>query len=169
MLEYKGSVLIFLRLKFNARKVCNNLRDIGISAAEIHSNRSLAQRKEALEGFKLGKYRVLVATDIASRGIDVKGIELVINFDLPENPEDYVHRIGRTGRAGMAGKAISFALPDQGSKVREIERLTRLYLPISKLPELPLAPPTQNTDYFNKVSRGNFSRPHSRSGYGRRR
>src|SRR3989338_3178039 len=144
--EYKGSILIFLRLKFNARKICADLQGIGISAAEIHSNRSLGQRKEALEGFKLGKYRVLVATDIASRGIDVKGIELVINFDLPENPEDYVHRIGRTGRAGMAGKAISFALPDQGSKVREIEKLTRLYLPISKLPDLPLHTNNQFTN-----------------------
>src|SRR4030043_709898 len=134
--ECKGSVLIFLRTKFGAKKICNNLRNTGISAAEIHSNRSLNQRREALEGFKLGRYRVLVATDIASRGIDVKGIELVINFDLPENPGDYVHRIGRTGRAGMAGKAVSFAFPDQGAKVREIERLTRLYLPISKLPDL---------------------------------
>jgi len=134
--DYNGSVLIFLRIKHNARKICNELRYIGISAAEIHSNRTLGQRKEALEGFKLGRYRVLVATDIASRGIDVKGIELVINFDLPENPEDYVHRIGRTGRAGMGGKAISFCLPDQGSKVREIERLACLYLPISKLPVL---------------------------------
>jgi len=134
--DYKGSVLIFLRIKHNARKICNELRYIGISAAEIHSNRTLGQRKEALEGFKLGRYRVLVATDIASRGIDVKGIELVINFDLPENPEDYVHRIGRTGRAGMEGKAISFCLPDQGSKVREIEKLASLYLPISKLPFL---------------------------------
>ena len=104
--EYKGSVLIFLRVKHSARKICNELRNIGISAAEIHSNRSQGQRKEALEGFKLGRYRALVATDIASRGIDVKGIELVVNFDLPENPEDYVHRIGRTGRAGMAGKAF---------------------------------------------------------------
>ncbi|MCX6723697.1 MAG: DEAD/DEAH box helicase [Candidatus Staskawiczbacteria bacterium] len=134
--EYKGSVLIFLRVKHNARKICDGLRGVGISSAEIHSNRSLGQRKEALEGFKLGRYRVLVATDIASRGIDVKGIELVINYDLPENPEDYVHRIGRTGRAGMTGKAISFCLPDQGDKVREIERLTRLYLPIVKLPDL---------------------------------
>lgn len=97
---------------------------------------------------------MLVATDIASRGIDVKGIELVIDFDLPENPEDYVHRIGRTGRAGMTGKAISFCLPDQGDKVREIEKLTRLYLPISKLPELPPATPI---------------RPGGRSNYGRRR
>jgi ATP-dependent RNA helicase RhlE len=128
--------LVFLRIKFGARRICKDLHSIGISAAEIHSNRSLGQRKEALEGFKLGKYRVLVATDIASRGIDVKGIELVINFDLPENSEDYVHRIGRTGRAGMNGKAISFVLPDQGSKIREIEKLTRLRLPVSKLPDL---------------------------------
>ena len=132
--DTKGSVLIFLRVKHKARKVCDSLRNAGITSAEIHSNRSQNQRKEALEGFKSGKYRVLVATDIASRGIDVKGIELVINFDLPENPEDYVHRIGRTGRAGDSGKAISFAMPDQGGKVREIEKLARIYLPISKLP-----------------------------------
>ena len=170
--EYKGSVLIFLRIKFGARKICADLRNIGISAAEIHSNRSLGQRKEALEGFKLGKYRVLVATDIASRGIDVKGIELVINFDLPENPGDYVHRIGRTGRAGMTGKAISFVLPDQGSKVREIEKLTKLYLPISKLPDLP-SNLNQQSNTLNNFNRGNYSshrnRPSGRSGYGRRR
>jgi len=167
--EYKGSVLIFLRIKFGARKICDDLRRVGISAAEIHSNRSLAQRREALEGFKLGRYRVLVATDIASRGIDVKGIELVINFDLPENPEDYVHRIGRTGRAGLSGKAISFALPDQGDKVREIEKLTRLYLPISKLPNLPPSS-NQRSDTFNK---SNFPPARSRQprsfGYRRRK
>lgn len=159
--EYKGSVLVFLRMKFGAKRLCNELRHAGISAAEIHSNRSLGQRKEALEGFKLGRYRVLVATDIASRGIDVKGIELVINFDLPENPEDYVHRIGRTGRAGMGGKAISFALPDQGANVREIERLTSLYLPISKLPDLPAFSHKQpeTSDKFVKSSR---PRPRSR-------
>ena len=133
LMEYKGSVLIFVRVKYSARKICNNLRNIGVSAAEIHSNRSLNQRREALEGFRVGKYRVLVATDIVSRGIDVKGIELVINFDLPENAEDYVHRIGRTGRAGMSGNAISFVMPDQKSKVREIERLFRFTWPISNL------------------------------------
>jgi len=169
--EYKGSVLIFLRIKFGAKQICKDLRNAGISAAEIHSNRSLGQRKEALEGFKLGRYRVLVATDIASRGIDVKGIELVINFDLPENPEDYVHRIGRTGRAGMAGKAISFALPDQGSKVRQIERLTRLYLPASKLPDLPPdlnqrpGVPSGNFNGNNYSPRGR--RPAGRYGYGK--
>ncbi len=170
--EHKGSVLIFLRIKFGAKKICSDLRDIGISAAEIHSNRSLGQRREALEGFKLGRYRVLVATDIASRGIDVKGIELVVNFDLPENPEDYVHRIGRTGRAGMSGKAVSFALPDQGHKVRAIERLTRLYLPISKLPDLSfdLSKQSNNSNSFNKTNYSSYkSRPSGRFSYGKRR
>jgi len=158
--DHKGSILVFLRVKHSARKICNTLRDVGISTAEIHSNRSLNQRKEALEGFKIGRYRVLVATDIASRGIDVKNIELVVNFDLPENPEDYVHRIGRTGRAGMAGKAISFAMPDQGSKVREIEKLTRIYLPISGLPDISkhLGQPSDNFDKY-KSRKSNYS-PH---------
>ena len=161
--DYKGSVLVFVRVKHGARKICDNLRAVGVSAAEIHSNRSLNQRKEALEGFKLGRYRVLVATDIAQRGIDVKNIELVINFDLPEVAEDYVHRIGRTGRAGMSGKAISFAMPDQGSMVREIERLTRVYLPISKLPDL-----SAHISKASEVSE-KYNRPHGRYNYGRRR
>ena len=84
------------------------VREMGNTAAELHSNRSLSQRKEALNGFKFGRYRALIATDIASRGIDVTGIELVINFDLPTNAEDYVHRIGRTGRAGEIGHALTF-------------------------------------------------------------
>lgn len=133
--EYKGSVLVFTRTKFAAKKITRNLSARNFSAAEIHSNRSLSQRKAALDGFKTGRFRVLVATDIASRGIDVKGIELVINYDLPESPGDYVHRIGRTGRAGLAGRAISFVAPDQRSKVREIERLIRSTIPISQLPE----------------------------------
>ncbi|MCX6718338.1 MAG: DEAD/DEAH box helicase [Candidatus Staskawiczbacteria bacterium] len=156
--DYKGSVLIFLRVKHGAKKICNALRDVGISSAEIHSNRSQNQRKEALEGFKNGRYRVLVATDIASRGIDVKNIELVVNFDLPENPEDYVHRIGRTGRAGLSGKAISFAMPDQGSKVREIEKLTRLFLPISKLPDDLPVEQKQKADNFNRNRRPNYGK-----------
>jgi len=161
--DYKGSVLVFLKIKFGAKKICADLRNMEISAAEIHSNRSLSQRKEALEGFKVGKYRVLVATDIAARGIDVKGIELVVNYDLPQNPEDYVHRIGRTGRAGMGGKAISFVLPDQGSKIREIERLTRLTLQVSKLPELPHIP-NQQPDPSSDFDRG-FNRGFKRTGH----
>ncbi len=135
--EYRGAVLVFSRTKHGTRKICKTIRDMGHSAAEIHSNRSLAQRREALEGFKTGRFRVLVATDIASRGIDVAGIELVINYDIPDNPEDYIHRIGRTGRAGEQGRAISFATPDQRSAVRDIERLLRTLISVSKLPELP--------------------------------
>ena len=135
--EYRGSVLVFSRTKFGARKITSGVRAFGHTAAELHSNRSLSQRKEALEGFKSGRYRVLVATDIAARGIDVKGIELVLNYDLPDNAEDYIHRIGRTGRAGVSGHAISFATPDQKGDVRAIERLMRGTLPLSQLPELP--------------------------------
>lgn len=137
--EYQGSVLVFSRTKHGAKRISTAIKAIGHTAAEIHSNRSLNQRREALDGFKNGKYRVLVATDIAARGIDVKGIELVVNFDLPENPEDYVHRIGRTARAGAEGHAISFATPDQRGDVKSIERLIRMALPLSKLPELPPA------------------------------
>jgi ATP-dependent RNA helicase RhlE len=110
---------------------------MGQNAAEIHSDRSLGQRKEALDGFKTGRYRILVATDIAARGIDVKGIELVINYDLPEDAENYVHRIGRTARAGREGRAISFAMPDQGEDVKNIEKLIKNALPIMDHPELP--------------------------------
>jgi len=138
--DHLGSVLVFSRTKHGAKKITTLVRAMGHTAAEIHSNRSLAQRREALDGFKSGKYRVLVATDIAARGIDVTGIELVVNYDLPQDPNDYVHRIGRTGRAGRAGKAVSFALPDQVSEIRSIERLTRVKIPTkftSDMGELP--------------------------------
>lgn len=134
LLEHPGSCLVFSRTKFGAKKILRAVKAMGHSGAEIHSDRSLAQRREALDGFKSGKYRVLVATDIAARGIDVTGIAAVINYDVPENADDYVHRIGRTGRAGHKGHAISFATPDQGDEIRAIERVTRMMLPISKLP-----------------------------------
>lgn len=148
--EYKGSVLIFSRTKFGAKKIAASVRALDHSAVELHSNRSLSQRREALEGFRNGRYRILVATDIAARGIDVKGIELVINYDLPLNPEDYVHRIGRTARAGATGHAISFAEPNQKRDIYNIERLIRTALPKSKLPELPparLAPSIQRDSF----------------------
>ncbi len=134
--QYHGAVLLFSHTKHNAKRVTRMLRDSGYSAAEIHSNRSLGQRREALEGFKAGRYKVLVATDIASRGIDVIGIELVLNYDLPQDAQNYVHRIGRTGRAGHKGHAISFATPDQSYEVRDIEKLIRSTLPISRHPEI---------------------------------
>jgi len=139
--EHRGSVLVFSRTKYSTKRIAGMLRGLGHTAAEIHSNRSLGQRREALDGFKSGKYRILVATDIAARGIDVTNIELVINFDLPENAEDYVHRIGRTARAGVSGHAISFARPNQRRDIQTIERLIRYTLPISKLPVLPAPMP----------------------------
>ncbi|MBX4188303.1 MAG: DEAD/DEAH box helicase [Candidatus Doudnabacteria bacterium] len=148
--EYKGSVLIFLKTKHKVKDVTRTIRNMGHSVSEIHSNRSQSQRREALDGFKRGKYRVLVATDIAARGIDVSGIQLVINYDLPMTAEDYVHRIGRTGRAGMAGHAISFASPDQRFDVRKIERLIKKTLSVAKTPmDLPKVQP----------ERKSFSRP----------
>ena len=120
---YQGTVLVFSRTRHGARKVARAIRDMGHSAAELHSDRTLAQRRAALDGFKSGQHRVLVATDIAARGIDVKEIELVLNYDMPDQLEDYVHRIGRTGRAGSPGQAISFLLPDQQKDVRKIERI----------------------------------------------
>lgn len=136
--KYQGPVLVFTKTKHGAKKVVQKIRAMGVSSAELHSNRSLNQRKEALNGFKSGKYRVLVATDIASRGIDVIGIELVLNYDLPMNSEDYVHRIGRTARAGAGGHAITFAMPGEQKGIAEIERLIRKNLPVSELPEFPM-------------------------------
>ena len=137
--EHKDSALVFTRTKHGARRIMRAVRAMGHSASELHSNRSLNQRREALDGFKSGKYRVLVATDIAARGIDVHGIGVVVNYDLPSQADDYVHRIGRTARAGAAGHAVSFAMPDEERGVRAIERLIRKNLQISKLPELPPA------------------------------
>lgn len=134
--QYHGSVLVFSRTKHNARRLTRSIRDMGHKAVEIHSDRSLAQRRDALQGFKIGRFRVLVATDIAARGIDVAGIELVINYDLPDDVQNYVHRIGRTGRAGHKGHAISFATPDQRGEIRDIEQLIRAPLPISKHPDI---------------------------------
>lgn len=139
--DHNGTVLVFSRTKHGAKHYTRSINAMGHSAAEIHSNRSLLQRRKALEGFKSGKYRVLVATDIASRGIDVSNIALVVNYDLPNNPEDYVHRIGRTGRAGNSGKAVSFVLPGERRDIRQIEKLIRKQLTIVPLPTLPPSRP----------------------------
>jgi len=135
--QYAGSVLLFVRTKRGAGRVARLLREMGHTAAEIHADRTQPQRKEALRRFKTGEYRILVATDIAARGIDVKDIELVINYDLPDEIGNYVHRIGRTGRAGKRGHAIAFATPDQRSDVREIERFMCAAIPVSRDSEIP--------------------------------
>ncbi|MDD2696965.1 MAG: DEAD/DEAH box helicase [Candidatus Pacebacteria bacterium] len=135
--QYSGPTLIFTRTKYGAHRIARAISQMGYSAAEIHSNRTFPQRKIALDGFKSGKYRVLVATDIMARGIDVIGIELVINYDLPSQAEDYVHRIGRTARAGMKGRAISFVTPSEQGEIRAIEWLIRKKLNVSTIPEFP--------------------------------
>lgn len=172
--EYKGSVLIFSRTKHGARKITSSIRSMGHTTAEIHSNRSLGQRIEALEGFKIGRYRVLVATDIAARGIDVTGIELVINYDLPATADDYIHRIGRTARAGRAGHAISFATPDQRKEIRNIERMIRKPLKVSQaqvsqMPPLQFAEPRKPFSNFRKPASGRKPRHGSERGFGRGR
>ncbi|HLO98787.1 MAG TPA: DEAD/DEAH box helicase, partial [Fimbriimonas sp.] len=129
----QGTVLVFARTRHGARKLAKSINDQGHTAAEIHSDRTLAQRITALNGFKSGLFRVLVATDIAARGIDVKGISLVVNYDIPECAEDYVHRIGRTGRAGARGRAITIATPAQKRDVWDIEKLISMKLDRSEL------------------------------------
>lgn len=135
--QYSGQVLLFVRTKRGAARVARDLVRAGHAAAEIHSDCTLGQRKSALKGFKTGQHRILVATDIAARGIDVTNIEVVVNYDLPDEPENYIHRIGRTGRAGREGRAITLAMPDQIQDVRRIEKIMRATIPVVSHPTLP--------------------------------
>jgi ATP-dependent RNA helicase RhlE len=116
------SAIIFSRTKHGADKIAKKLRANNHAVAVLHANRSQNQRIEALNGFKSGKYEVMVATDIAARGIDIAGVSHVINYDIPQHPEDYVHRIGRTGRASQTGDAFTLVAPDEGKKLAAIER-----------------------------------------------
>jgi ATP-dependent RNA helicase RhlE len=117
-----GNVIVFTRTKHRANRLAEYLVKRGVNAERIHGNRSQSQRTEALAGFKSGKYRVLVATDIAARGIDVEALEHVVNFDVPAVPEDYIHRVGRTARAERTGEAFTFVAPDEEPQLRDIER-----------------------------------------------
>src|SRR5438477_3605534 len=128
------SVLIFTRTKHGADRVVRHLEDQGIAATAMHADKSQGERTRALEDFKAGKIRVLVATDIAQRGLDVSGISHVINYDVPQQPEDYVHRIGRTGRAAATGDAYTFMSPDEISMVRTIERMIGQQIPRISVP-----------------------------------
>jgi ATP-dependent RNA helicase RhlE len=127
--------LIFTRTKHGADRVVKHLIAAGIQSAAIHGNKSQPQREAALGAFRKGEIRILVATDIAARGIDVGGVSHVFNFELPNVAEQYVHRIGRTARAGAAGKAIAFVADDERAYLRQIEKLTRVRLQILPLPE----------------------------------
>ncbi|WP_282136227.1 DEAD/DEAH box helicase [Seonamhaeicola maritimus] len=122
-------VLVFTRTKHGANKLCKKMVSAGISAAAIHGNKSQGARTKALAGFKRGSVRVLVATDIAARGLDIPLLPHVVNFELPNISEDYVHRIGRTGRAGASGEAVSLVSADETSYLRSIEKLVGLKIP----------------------------------------
>jgi len=126
-------VLVFTQMKHGADRIARRLEQNGIRTATLHSNRSQNQRLRALSEFKAGVVRVLVATDIAARGIDVDGISHVVNFDFPPAPEDYVHRIGRTGRANAVGDAISLVSPDESNDLRALERFIHRTLPRKQL------------------------------------
>ena len=128
------NVLVFTRTKHRANRLFETLSKRGVSAERIHGNRSQPQRTQALEGFKDGRYRVLVATDIAARGIDVEALSHVVNFDVPHVPEDYIHRVGRTARAEMTGDAFTFVSPEEATDLAAIERAIQKRLPRITVP-----------------------------------
>jgi ATP-dependent RNA helicase RhlE len=127
-------VLIFTRTKHGANRLTQQLEGAGIRSAAIHGNKSQAARVKALDMFKRGQVVALVATEVAARGLDIKELPQVVNYELPNVPEDYVHRIGRTGRAGAAGEAISLVSPDEGSLLRDIERVLKRSIPTVPTP-----------------------------------
>jgi ATP-dependent RNA helicase RhlE len=161
--------LVFTRTKHGANRVAEALEKARVGAAAIHGNKSQGARERALEGFKRGTVRVLVATDIAARGIDVEGITHVINFDLPNVPEQYVHRIGRTARAGASGMALSFCEEEEREYLRDIERLIRNHVPVvAEHPfQSPLAPPTPTNLHGTRRAEGVLDGGHGAQG-GRR-
>ncbi|WP_428536493.1 DEAD/DEAH box helicase [Rhodopila sp.] len=155
-------VIVFTRTKHGANKVAGVLENAGIQVNAIHGNKSQPQREKALREFRIGRARVLVATDIAARGIDVTGISHVINFDLPAEPESYVHRIGRTARAGAAGVAISFCDPSERGILRQIERQMNVSIavvgdapaPMTHQPKRPAPGQAQRRRYNDRGNRG---------------
>src|SRR5438034_1894895 len=133
------SAIVFTRPKHRANRVFEQLEGRRVKVARIHGNRSQMQRTEALTGFKAGKYRILVATDIAARGIDVEALSHVVNFDVPNVPDDYIHRVGRTARAELTGDAITFVAPDEENDLRAIERAIGKRLPRVTVPDFDYA------------------------------
>jgi ATP-dependent RNA helicase RhlE len=136
-----NQVLIFTRTKHGANRLTKQLEQDGIEAAAIHGNKSQNARTQALAAFKQSKIRALVATEVASRGLDIKELPHVVNYELPNVPEDYVHRIGRTGRAGATGSAISLVSSDESGLLKDIERVMRKSIPEAGVPTFKAAPP----------------------------
>ncbi|HLU80193.1 MAG TPA: DEAD/DEAH box helicase [Burkholderiaceae bacterium] len=150
-------VIVFSNTKIGCSRLARELIRDGVKAESIHGDKSQADRMKALEAFKAGELEVLVATDVAARGLDVAGVPCVINYDLPYNAEDYVHRIGRTGRAGASGEAINFCSPDDARLLADIEKLIGRKIPRSEL-QLPAAPRRSRGEPPAARSRGGYSR-----------
>ena len=129
--DLDATTLVFARTKHGAEKLSKSLIADGYNAASIHGNKTQGQRDRAIKAFRDGRVTVLVATDVASRGIDIKGVTYVINYDLPEVPDSYVHRIGRTARAGREGEAIAFCSPEEAGLLRQIQRLMKFDIPVA--------------------------------------
>jgi len=159
-------VLVFTRTKHGANKLVKKLEEAKIGAAPIHGNKSQGARTKALAGFKNGSIKVLVATDIASRGLDIPLLPHVVNFELPNISEDYVHRIGRTGRAGASGLAVSLVSADETSFLRDIEKLIGDKIPMEIIPGFE-PDPNASTKPFNPQQRGRNQKPRSNSGNSR--
>jgi len=163
-------ILVFTRTKHGANRLTEQLGKDGIHAAAIHGNKSQTARTKALAGFKQGEIRVLVATDIAARGLDIDHLPHVVNYELPHVPEDYIHRIGRTGRAGHTGKAISLVCHEELKQLAGIERLIRKKIPVVEVPGFTadLAAISEHDECRRSNSRGRYSRNQSsRQGQGR--
>lgn len=139
-------VLVFMRTKHGANRLVAQLQDDSISAAAIHGNKSQSARVNALKNFKTGELRVLVATEVAARGLDIKELPYVVNYELPNVPEDYVHRIGRTGRAGASGMAISLVAPDEMGLLKDIERTIGKPVAREPIPAITAPPPRAASD-----------------------
>jgi len=159
--------LVFTRTKHGADKLVRGLGKAGIGAEAIHGNKSQSQRERVLAAFRQGQVRILVATDIAARGIDVEGISHVVNYDLPNEPESYVHRIGRTARAGASGTAISLCDADEMPYLRSIEKLIRMSLPATSrrgdpVPARTVAAPVTKSDVSDSTHRAGTEAAHGR-------
>jgi ATP-dependent RNA helicase RhlE len=152
--------LVFSRTKHGAEKLMKGLVADGYNAASIHGNKSQGQRERAIKAFRDGEIKVLVATDVAARGIDIPGVAYVINYDLPDVPDNYVHRIGRTARAGREGEAIAFCAPDEADLLRQIEKLMKIDVPVASgsAPKDPVARKPQ-TRGQGRGGKGGQSRP----------
>lgn len=147
--------LVFTRTKHGANKLSDFLDRSGYPVAAIHGNKSQSARTQALESFRKGRVGVLVATDVASRGLDVEGISHVVNFDVPHSPEDYVHRIGRTARAGKVGNALTLMSPEEKPLVRAIERLIGQRIPVREVNGFSVRPDApQPSDHRNDLTKG---------------